>query len=58
MPVNEGIEKKVPSHADGDDVVMLASLVKVTTKGLLDWPEAPTTSGVVRLCVLPLVPVE
>ena len=36
---------------------MLASFVSVTTSGLSACPLAPTVSGVVRVCELPLVPV-
>jgi hypothetical protein len=52
--VSDGIEKKVFSHAAGAAVVMLASLVSVAVSVAL----APTTSGVVRVWALPLVPVE
>ncbi len=46
------------SHAAGAAAVMLASLVKVTTKGLLAAPLAPTVNAVVKVCELPLVVVE
>ena len=52
--VSDGNEKKVFSHATGGAAVMLASLVKVTVKVAL----AATTSGVVSVWALPLVPVE
>lgn len=35
---------------------MEASLVKVTVKGLFGWPEAATTSVLVKVCELPLTP--
>ena len=46
------------AHAAGAALVMLASFVKVTVSGLSACPLAPTTSGVVRVCELPLVDVE
>lgn len=52
-PVSDGIEKNVFSQAAGLAVVMLASLVNVTVR--VEF--APTISGVVRVCELPLVPV-
>jgi hypothetical protein len=52
-PVSDGIEKNVFSQAAGLATVMLASLVNVTVR----VPLAPTTSGVVRVCELPLEPV-
>lgn len=57
-PVSDGMEKYVPSHAAGAAAVMLASFVRVTTSGLLADPLAPTVTGVVRVCELPLVAVE
>lgn len=53
IPVSDGIEKNVFSHAAGLAVVILASLVKVTVS---DAPAA-TMSGVVSVWELPLVPV-
>jgi hypothetical protein len=52
-PVRDGIEKNVFSQAAGLAVVMLASFVNVTVR----VPLAPTISGVVRVCELPVVPV-
>jgi hypothetical protein len=46
------------AHAAGAAAVMLASLVNVTTNGLLAAPLAPTVTAVVRVCELPLVDVE
>ena len=57
-PVNDGREKKVLAHAAGAAAVMLASLVKVTTKGLLAAPLAPTVTALVSVCEVPLVAVE
>ena len=57
IPVNEGIEKKMAAQANGAVAAMLASLVRVTARGLLACPLAPTVSGVVRVCELPLDPV-
>jgi hypothetical protein len=57
-PVKEGMEKYVLAQAAGVVVPMLASLVSVTAKGLLDWPLAPTVSGVVSVCEVPDVAVE
>jgi hypothetical protein len=57
MPVNEGMEKKVLAQAAGDVDVMRASLVRVTTSGLLAAPLAPTVTAVGRVCELPLVDV-
>ena len=48
----------MPAQATGAAAPMLASLVRVTASGLLACPLAPTVSGVVRVCELPLVPVE
>ncbi len=45
MPVSEGSEKYVPSHAAGAADVMVASLVKVT----VNVPFAATVSGVVNV---------
>ena len=56
-PVIDGIEKKVFSQAAGDVVAIEASLVKVTVSGLPVVAFAPTTSGVVSVCELPLVDV-
>jgi hypothetical protein len=56
-PVSEGMEKNVLAHAAGEAAPMSASLVSVTTSGLFAAPLAPTTSGVVRVCEEPLVPV-
>jgi hypothetical protein len=53
-PVNDGIEKYVLAHAAGADVPMEASLVKVTAR----LPLAATVSAEVRVCEVPLVPVE
>lgn len=58
MPVSDGMEKYVFSQAAGADAVIDASLVKVTVKGSLAFPMAPTTSGVVKVCALPDVVVE
>jgi len=57
-PVNDGIEKNVLIHAAGAAVVILASFVRVTTRGLLAAPLAPTVNGVARVCEVPLVAVE
>jgi hypothetical protein len=54
-PVSDGREKYVLAHAAGEVVAMLASLVSVTTNGSLAAPLAPTTSGVVSVCEVPLV---
>jgi hypothetical protein len=43
-PVSDGMEKNVPSHWVGASTVMEASLVKVTTSGLLDCPLAATVT--------------
>ena len=40
-PANDGMEKNVLAQAAGA-AVMLASLVRVTTKGLFAAPRAPT----------------
>jgi len=48
-PVNEGIEKNVPSQAAGAVRLMLSSLVNVTASGSLACPLAPTVSGVARV---------
>jgi len=58
IPVNEGIEKNVFSHAAGAVRPMLATLVSVTTSGLLACPLAPTVRGVVSVWEVPLEPVE
>jgi hypothetical protein len=57
-PVKEGREKYVLAHAAGVVDPMLASLVSVTAKGLLACPLAPTVTGVVSACELPVVAVE
>ena len=57
-PVSDGMEKNEFSHAAGAAAVMLASLVNVTTKGLLAAPLAPTVTALVSVCELPLVVVE
>jgi hypothetical protein len=57
-PVKDGMEKYVLAHAAGAVVVMLALLVNVTVSGLLACPVAATVNGVVRVCELPLEPVE
>jgi len=57
MPVSEGMEKNVLAHAAGDVADMRASLVSVTTSGLLAAPLAPTVNGAVRVWELPLVAV-
>ncbi len=54
-PISDGIEKYVLVQAAGAAAVMLASLVRVTTKGLFAAPLAPTVNGVVSVCELPLV---
>ena len=56
-PVRDGMEKKVLAHAAGEVVAMRASLVRVTTSGLLAAPLAPTVDGVVSVWELPLVAV-
>ena len=56
MPVNAGMEKKVLAHAAGEVVDISASLVSVTTSGLLAAPLAPTVippTG--KECEVPLV---
>jgi hypothetical protein len=58
MPVSAGMEKYVSAHANGADKLMKASLLSVTTSGLLAWPLAATVNGVVRVWLLPLVAVE
>jgi len=58
IAVKAGVEKYVFSQAAGVAEVMLASLVSVTVRGLLDCPLAATVSALVRLCELPLVDVE
>ena len=45
------------AHAAGEVVVMMASLVSVTTSGLLAAPLAPTVKAVVSVWELPLVAV-
>ena len=57
-PVRDGREKNVAAHAAGVVAAMLASFVNVTASGLFACPLAPTTSGVVSVCELPLVAVE
>ena len=54
MPVSDGIEKNVFSHAAGAALVIDESLVKVT----VNVPLAATVNGVVNVCALPDVPVE
>jgi hypothetical protein len=56
-PVNEGIEKYVLAQAAGVVDAMEASLVSVTTSGLLLAPLAPTVSALVNVCDVPLVEV-
>jgi hypothetical protein len=56
-PVSDGMEKYVFAHAAGAADVMLASLVRVTTRGLLEAPLAPTVSVEARVCELPVVDV-
>ena len=46
------------AHAAGLVVAMVASLVSVTTRGLLDCPLAPTVSALERVWELPLELVE
>jgi hypothetical protein len=58
MPVKEGIEKYVASQFAGALGPIVASLVRVTAKGLLDWPLAATTKGEFNVWELPLLPVE
>jgi hypothetical protein len=53
-PVSDGMEKYVFAHAAGAADVMLASLVRVTTSGLLDAPFAPTVRADARVCELPI----
>jgi len=48
----------VLTQAAGAAAVMLASLVNVTTNGLLEAPLAPTVNAVVKVCELPLDAVE
>src|ERR1700677_296179 len=58
MPVNAGMEKNVLAHAAGEVDDIRASLVSVTTSGLLAAPLAPTvTPPPNRVWELPLVPV-
>jgi hypothetical protein len=49
MPVSEGNEKYVPSHAAGAAAVIVASLVKVTVK----VPLPATVRGVANVCAVP-----
>jgi hypothetical protein len=49
IPVSEGNEKNVPSHAAGAAEVMIASLVNVTVK----VPLAATVTGVASVCAEP-----
>ena len=56
-PVNDGKEKYVLAQAAGEVDAIEASLVNVTTSGLLAAPLAPTVNGVVKVCELPLVAV-
>jgi hypothetical protein len=56
-PVSEGIEKKVLTHAAGEEDVMLESFVSVTVSGLFGDPDAATVRGAVKVCELPLVAV-
>ena len=44
-PISDGIEKYVLAQAAGAAASMLASLVSVTTSGLLAAPLAPTVIG-------------
>ena len=56
MPVNAGMENKVLAHAAGEVDDIRASLVSVTTSGLLAAPLAPTvTQPADRVWELPLV---
>ena len=48
-PVSDGMEKYVLAQAAGEVVAMLASLVKLTTSGLLAVLLAPTVAGVVSV---------
>jgi hypothetical protein len=52
--VSDGSEKYVFSHAAGEEKLISASLVNVTTRLEL----APTVSAEVRTCELPVTPVE
>lgn len=47
------MEKYVFSHAAGAAAVIDASLVKVTVRGLFEFPLGPTVTGVVRVCAVP-----
>src|SRR2546421_12888663 len=57
MPVSEGIWKKAAAQAAGAVAAMLASPVRVTTRGVAALLAA-TTSAVVRRCDTPDVAVE
>jgi hypothetical protein len=52
-PVRDGIEKYVFSHATGAEVVMLAS----ESSSMVNEACASTTTGVVKVCAVPLVAV-
>jgi hypothetical protein len=54
-PVSDGMEKYVLAQAAGEVVPMAASLVSVTTSGLLGAPLAPTVTAVVKVWEVPLV---
>jgi hypothetical protein len=54
MPVKDGIERYALAQAAGAEAPMVASLVKVTVRGLLGAPLAATVSGVVKVWELPL----
>src|SRR5579862_1484009 len=56
IPTRAGIWKYVFSHAAGAELPIAASLVSVTTSGLLSDPDAPTVSAVVNAWLDPLVP--
>jgi hypothetical protein len=53
-PVNAGIEKYAASHAAGDDVDIVASLVSVTVSVAF----VATVRALVSVCTLPEVAVE
>jgi hypothetical protein len=57
IPVSDGIEKNVASHAAGAVNAIAASLVNVTVSGLLALPLGPTVRAVVSVCALPEEPV-
>jgi hypothetical protein len=48
----------VAAQAAGEVDVIEASFVSVTASGLLACPLAPTVTGLVKVCELPLVEVE